>query len=128
MLPELSFDLEFLSANHTPSAASAIAGNTFLRSLAGAGFPLFATYMFKGMGIEWASTLLGCVAAALIPIPVIFYLYGHKIRQRSSFAPTAPPLNAAGAEDQDGEKDDAANEAARGNVARKDQQSLGNGV
>jgi len=89
--------------------------------------------MFNGMGIQWASTLLGCVAAALIPIPVIFYLYGHKIRQRSSFAPTAPPgvhpLNAAGAEEQEGEKeDDAANEAARGNVARKDEQSLGNGV
>merc|ERR1712000_159331 len=30
-------------------AASAIAANTFLRSLCGAGFPLFATYMIKGM-------------------------------------------------------------------------------
>ena len=44
--------------------------------------------MFNGMGIQWASTLLGCVAAALVPIPVIFYLYGHKIRERSKFAPT----------------------------------------
>lgn len=70
------------------SAASAIAGNTFLRSLAGAGFPLFSSYMFEGMGINWAATLLGCVAAVLVPIPVIFYLYGHRIRAKSSFAPT----------------------------------------
>ena len=46
--------------------------------------------MFNGMGIQWASTLLGCVAAALVPIPVVFYLYGHKIRERSKFAPTMP--------------------------------------
>lgn len=47
--------------------------------------------MFEGMGIQWASTLLGCVAAALVPIPVIFYLYGHRIRAKSAFAPTPPP-------------------------------------
>jgi DHA1 family multidrug resistance protein-like MFS transporter len=72
------------------SAASAIAGNTFLRSLAGAGFPLFATYMFDGLGLQWTLTLLGCVAALLVPIPVIFYVYGARIRTRSKFAPTAP--------------------------------------
>lgn len=71
-------------------AASAIAGNTFMRSLCGAGFPLFATYMFNGMGIQWASTLLGCVAAVLVPIPVIFYIYGHKIRAKSKIAPSFP--------------------------------------
>jgi MFS transporter, DHA1 family, multidrug resistance protein len=90
------------------SAASAIAGNTFLRSLAGAGFPLFSTYMFEGMGIQWASTLLGCVAALLVPIPVIFYVYGHRIRQHSSFAPTAPP-RAAAAFGNGEASDDAAN-------------------
>lgn len=47
--------------------------------------------MFDGMGIQWASTLLGCVAAALVPIPVVFYIYGARIRKRSSFAPTPPP-------------------------------------
>ena len=47
--------------------------------------------MFNGMGIQWASTLLGCVAAVLVPIPVLFYLYGHKLRAKSKFAPTPPP-------------------------------------
>ncbi|EFW98522.1 major facilitator superfamily transporter multidrug resistance [Grosmannia clavigera kw1407] len=79
--------LNYLVDAYLMFAASAIAGNTFLRSLCGAGFPLFATYMFNGMGIEWASTLLGCVGGALVPIPVIFYIYGEKIRGMSSYAP-----------------------------------------
>jgi len=72
------------------SAASAIAANTFLRSLAGAVFPLFSVYMYDALGVNWAGTLLGCVAILLIPIPVIFYKYGAKIRQKSKFAPTYP--------------------------------------
>ncbi|OAA67187.1 major facilitator superfamily transporter multidrug resistance [Niveomyces insectorum RCEF 264] len=83
--------LNYLVDAYLMFAASAIAGNTFLRSLFGGCFPLFATYMFNGLGIEWASTLLGCVGAVLIPIPVVFYIYGHKIRAMSRFAPTAPP-------------------------------------
>lgn len=59
-----------------------------MRSLFGAVFPLFATYLFNGIGIQWASTLLGAIAAILIPIPVLFYLYGSKIRAKSAFAPT----------------------------------------
>lgn len=80
--------LNYLIDAYLMFAASAIAANTFLRSLAGAGFPLFATYMFKGMGIQWAGTLLGCVALLLVPIPIAFYYYGEKIRQRSAYAPT----------------------------------------
>ncbi|KUI73739.1 hypothetical protein VM1G_09306 [Cytospora mali] len=83
--------LNYLVDAYLMFAASAIAGNTFMRSLCGAGFPLFATYMFNGMGIQWASTLLGCVAAVLAPIPVIFYIYGHKIRAKSKIAPSFPP-------------------------------------
>ncbi|KAI9739379.1 MAG: hypothetical protein M1818_005067 [Claussenomyces sp. TS43310] len=82
--------LNYLVDAYLMFAASAIAANTFLRSVAGAGFPLFARQMFNGMGIQWAGTLLGCLAAVLVPIPVLFYLYGHKIRSRSAFAPTAP--------------------------------------
>jgi MFS transporter, DHA1 family, multidrug resistance protein len=82
--------LNYLIDAYLMFAASAIAANTFLRSLAGAGFPLFATYMFNGMGIEWAGTLLGCVALCLVPIPIGFYYYGERIRRRSSFAPTKP--------------------------------------
>ncbi|OAA44287.1 major facilitator superfamily [Metarhizium rileyi] len=86
--------LNYLVDAYLMFAASAIAGNTFMRSLAGAGFPLFASQMFNGMGIQWAATLLGCVALVLSPIPFIFYKYGARIRSRSAYAPTfaAPPM------------------------------------
>ncbi|KAK7921199.1 hypothetical protein PG985_009221 [Apiospora marii] len=106
--------LNYLVDAYLMFAASAIAGNTFLRSLAGAGFPLFSTYMFEGLGINYAATVLGCVAAVLVPIPVIFYLYGHKIRAKSNFAPGTPSNNDAadsGAENTaDGAVDDGAAE------------------
>ncbi|EMC93255.1 hypothetical protein BAUCODRAFT_568109 [Baudoinia panamericana UAMH 10762] len=68
-------------------AASAIAANTFMRSIFGAVFPLFGYYMFEGIGINWGMSLLGFVAAAFIPMPFIFYIYGKKLRSMSKFAP-----------------------------------------
>lgn len=47
--------------------------------------------MFENMGVQWASTLLGCVAACLVPIPVVFYLYGERLRMKSKFAPYSGP-------------------------------------
>jgi MFS transporter, DHA1 family, multidrug resistance protein len=73
---------------HLHSAASAVAANSLIRSLAGAGFPLFAVQTFDNLGIQWAGTLLGCLAAVMIPIPFIFYRWGPKIRAKSKFAPT----------------------------------------
>ena len=43
--------------------------------------------MFSGMGIEWAATLIGCVAAVLVPIPILFYFFGARLRAKSKFAP-----------------------------------------
>nr|POE47353.1 putative transporter [Quercus suber] len=96
--------LNYLIDSYLMFAASAIAANTFLRSLCGAGFPLFATYMIEGMGVQWAGTLLGCVALLLVPVPLYFYLRGAKIRERSSFAPTFPIASqASGEERKDGD-------------------------
>ncbi|KAI9041420.1 MFS transporter [Aspergillus affinis] len=77
----------YLIDTYLAYAASALAANTFCRSLVAAGFPLFSRQMFAGMGIQWAGTLLGCVAAVLIPIPVVFLLYGRSLRMKSRFAP-----------------------------------------
>ncbi|KAL3491403.1 major facilitator superfamily domain-containing protein [Aspergillus germanicus] len=78
--------LNYIIDTYLVFAASALAANSILRSLAGAGFPLFAPYMFKALGVNWAGTLLGCVAVVLMPIPLLFYLYGSRIRQKSKFA------------------------------------------
>lgn len=68
-------------------ANSAIAGNTFMRSLAGAGFPLFAVQMYDRLGVAWASSLLAFLCLAMVPIPILFYIHGKKIRALSKFSP-----------------------------------------
>ncbi|KAJ4333019.1 hypothetical protein N0V87_007918 [Didymella glomerata] len=100
-------------------AASAIAANTFMRSIFGGIFPLFATQMFTGMGIQWASTLIGCVAVVLAPMPIFFYLYGKKIRAKSKFAP-APDIQ----QDKKRDEESAGSEESNfnGNEPRGDQE------
>lgn len=110
--------LNYLVDAYLMFAASAIAGNTFLRSLCGASFPLFSRQMFEGMGIEWAATLLGCVAVVLAPIPFIFYKYGARIRAKSAYAPTFAPRPSQGSSDaSDKEAEDSALASC---VARRD--------
>ncbi|KAG1718950.1 MFS general substrate transporter [Suillus lakei] len=70
------------------TAASALAANTVFRSAAGAVFPLFASQMYNALDPRWASTLLGCVACIMIPIPIVLKRYGPTLRARSRFAPT----------------------------------------
>jgi MFS transporter, DHA1 family, multidrug resistance protein len=70
------------------NAASGIAGNTLIRSFAGAGFPLFAVQMYHKLGVAWATSLLGFLAIAFIPVQILFYIYGAKLRKLSKFTPT----------------------------------------
>lgn len=64
-------------------AASAMAGNAVVRSILGGTLPLAGHAMYNALGANWAGTFLGLLEVALIPIPFIFYRYGHKIRERS---------------------------------------------
>ncbi|KAH6639863.1 putative bicyclomycin resistance protein [Boeremia exigua] len=66
-----------------PLAASTVAANIMLRSAFAAGFPLFSTQMFENLGVQWAGTLLGCLAVLMIPIPVVFRAYGLVLRKHS---------------------------------------------
>lgn len=67
-------------------AASAIAGNTIMRSSFGAAFPLFSRQLFVNLKVKWAATLVGCLAAILIPVPLFFYYKGESMRARSKFS------------------------------------------
>ncbi|KAJ9115370.1 hypothetical protein QFC24_006985 [Naganishia onofrii] len=64
-------------------AASALAGNAVVRSVVGACLPLAGSKLYETLGSNWAGTLLGLIEVACIPIPVVFYLYGGRIRERS---------------------------------------------
>ncbi|KAF2727606.1 MFS general substrate transporter [Polyplosphaeria fusca] len=65
-------------------AASALAGNAVLRSAMGGALPLAGPKMYATLGPHWAATMLAIIEFAMIPIPVVFYRYGHKIREKSS--------------------------------------------
>ena len=65
-------------------AASAMAGNAVMRSFMGGTLPLAGPAMYRALGPNWAGCLLGLLEVAIIPIPVVFYKYGHKIREKST--------------------------------------------
>lgn len=67
-------------------AASALAANTFMRSLLAGVFPLFSVQMFHNLHIQWACTLLGCLSLVMVPVPFLFYAFGRRFRERSKYA------------------------------------------
>ncbi|TGO88333.1 hypothetical protein BPOR_0169g00120 [Botrytis porri] len=70
-------------------AASVLAASTVVRSLFGAAFPLFTTYMYNNLGIHWASSIPAFLALACVPFPFLFYKYGASIRMKCKFAAEA---------------------------------------
>ncbi|KAI5863782.1 polyamine transporter 3 [Durotheca rogersii] len=73
----------YLAGAYGIYAASALAGNTMMRSVFGGTLPLAGPSMYAALTPQWAGTLLGLLEAAMIPIPIVFYRYGEKIRARS---------------------------------------------
>ncbi|KAJ5679085.1 hypothetical protein N7462_007329 [Penicillium macrosclerotiorum] len=74
----------YLTYSYGMYAASALAGNSVIRSVLGGVLPLAGSYMYDSLGPNWSGTLLGLLEVAIVPIPFIFYKYGHRIRMRSN--------------------------------------------
>ncbi|KZT71137.1 MFS general substrate transporter [Daedalea quercina L-15889] len=70
-------------------AASALAANTVVRSIAAAGFPLFASQMYRKLSPQWASTVIGCCSVLMIPIPFVLQRFGPALRRKSRFVPAS---------------------------------------
>ncbi|KAI9713890.1 MAG: hypothetical protein M1820_000620 [Bogoriella megaspora] len=81
--------MNYLIDSYTIFAASVLAANAVIRSLFGAIFPLFTTYMYDNLGIHWASMVPAFLALACVPFPFLFYKYGPPIRKRCKFAAEA---------------------------------------
>lgn len=73
----------YLAGSYGIYSASALAGNSVVRSLIGGTLPLAGPAMYTKLSPQWAGTLLGLVQVVLIPIPFVFYKYGHRIRAKS---------------------------------------------
>jgi hypothetical protein len=41
--------------------------------------------MYEKLGLGWGNSLLGFIALALCPLPVIFYVFGERIRTSKKF-------------------------------------------
>lgn len=43
--------------------------------------------MYASIGVKWGTSILGLLAVALAPVPVLFYVFGEKIRAGSKWVP-----------------------------------------
>jgi len=68
--------------------ASATSANGFSRYILAAAFPLFAIQMYDGLGIDWATSLLGFISVGLLPIPWVLFKWGSIIRRKSAYTIT----------------------------------------
>ncbi|KAF0635519.1 hypothetical protein FPSE5266_06971 [Fusarium pseudograminearum] len=76
----------FLVDAYPKYAASAMAGNSFVRCSFAAAFPLFGIQMYEKLGFQWASSLLAFLMVAMAPFPWLFFKYGKRLRAKSRFA------------------------------------------
>lgn len=67
-------------------AASAMACNGVVRSTLASVFPLFGVQMYENLGIPWATSMLAFLCLAFVPMPILFFKFGLRIRAKSKFA------------------------------------------
>ncbi|KAI9695316.1 MAG: hypothetical protein M1820_008723 [Bogoriella megaspora] len=73
--------ISYLVDAYTVYAASVSAAATVFRSLLGALLPLAGNSMYNALGVGWGTSLLGFIAVAFIPMPLIFWTFGERIRE-----------------------------------------------
>ncbi|OAA63486.1 cycloheximide resistance protein [Niveomyces insectorum RCEF 264] len=75
----------YLIDAYTVYAASVTASGTILRCLIATVLPLAGSSMYDRLGFGWGNSLLGFIAVAFMPLPVVFYVYGERIRKTKRF-------------------------------------------
>ncbi|KAK6222812.1 hypothetical protein LQW54_000621 [Pestalotiopsis sp. IQ-011] len=63
-------------------SASAIAGSAAFRNLCGTVIPLSGPPLYRRLGLGWGNSVLGFIALAIIPLPLLLMRYGHTLRLR----------------------------------------------
>ncbi|KAI6810016.1 MFS general substrate transporter [Hortaea werneckii] len=78
--------INFLVDTYSVHAASAVAANTFLRSLFAFALPLSARPLLARTGAGATCSILGAISCIALPIPFWFMFYSAKLRKKSRFA------------------------------------------
>ncbi|KAI3340179.1 cycloheximide resistance protein [Ustulina deusta] len=63
-------------------AASALASNTIVRSIAGALLPLVAPRLYERLGYGWGNSLLAFIAILFLPVSFVILKYGEVLRMK----------------------------------------------
>jgi multidrug resistance protein len=85
--------IAYLIDSYLMYAASALAANALLRSLLGAAFPLFTGRVYHAVGNQWGASIFAFMSLACAPMPLLFYIYGSRIRARSKYAVSDKPVD-----------------------------------
>lgn len=75
----------YLLDTYPRHAASVTAAMAVLRSLAGALLPLGGLEMYQKLGLGWGNSILAFISLAMVPIPLVYYTFGERLRRRSAF-------------------------------------------
>ncbi|KAF7571245.1 ProP, Permease major facilitator superfamily [Pyrenophora tritici-repentis] len=78
--------VNYLVDSYVIYAASVMAASSVVRSLFGVAFPLFTPYMYRHLGIHWASSIPAFLTLTCVPFPFLFYKFGAKIRMRCKYS------------------------------------------
>ncbi|KAK5790849.1 hypothetical protein VI817_006158 [Penicillium citrinum] len=76
---------EYIIDSYGKHAASALASITMARYLVAGGMVMAARPMYEGIGVHWTMTILGGLSLLLTPGPVLFRIYGARLRDRSRY-------------------------------------------
>lgn len=80
----------FMLDTYGPLYGASAAGAAMIsRYSLSAAFPMFALKMYRALGVGWATTTLACCAAAMAPIPYLFWKYGEGLRGRMKYESSA---------------------------------------
>lgn len=116
----------YLIDSYVVYAASVLAASAVLRSLFGAVFPLFTSYLYRDLGIHWASSVPAFLSLACLPFPFLFYAYGERIRMKCKYSAEASVILQRMLEKQEPAKDDeAGTEGEDGGMREPDQLKTG---
>ncbi|CAK7237298.1 hypothetical protein SEUCBS140593_009912 [Sporothrix eucalyptigena] len=75
----------YLVDAYTVYAASVTASSTIVRCLLATLLPLAGSAMYDRLGFGWGNSVLGFIAIGFLPLTVVLYVYGERIRTTKRF-------------------------------------------
>ncbi|GFZ43481.1 hypothetical protein JCM24511_01201 [Saitozyma sp. JCM 24511] len=78
---------QYMIDSYANVAASGLAAITLLRYPVAGASVMFTGPIYERLGTHWALTLFGFVSLAISFIPIVFYIWGPKIRSLSRYVP-----------------------------------------